>query len=363
MAENISRQRVLLIFGGKSSEYEISLQSVAYVIDNIDREKFELILMGINRQGSSFLYEGPVEDIYDDSWQDHPSCKPAIISHDSNRHVLFLIDEGRSLDVDIVFPMLHGQNGEDGRIQGMLELANIPFVGSGMLASAAAMDKHHAKLLVDEGGVSQADYKVVRKVLYEEDPDKWLEDLDRYFQDRYPLFVKPARAGSSIGISKVVSLDQLAQALELAFTIDRKALVEEAIVGREIEVAIKGNVKLQASRIGEILMDDFYSYDDKYKNPKTVTGLVEDLDAEKEEEIRETAIKICKLIGCRGMARVDFFLRPNGEVVFNEINSIPGFTQISMYPMLWESEGITAKQLITELIEYGLENWEDWGGY
>lgn len=363
MAENTKKQRVLILFGGKSSEYEISLRSVAYVIDNIDRDKFEPILMGINREGSCFLYEGPRDDLYQDRWQEHPSCKPAIISHDSNRHVLFLIDDNKSLDVDIVFPVLHGQNGEDGRIQGMLELANIPFVGSGMLASASAMDKHHAKLLAAEGDVSQADYMVVRKVLYEEDQERWIADIDRSFKDRYPLFVKPARAGSSIGISKVDSAKQLKEAMDLAFTIDRKLLVEEGIVGREIEVSVKGNVDVQVSRVGEILVEDFYSYDDKYKNPKTVTRVVDDLDEEKEDEIRNLAVKIYRLIGCRGLARVDFFLRPDGEVVFNEINTIPGFTSISMYPMLWEAEGVTAQQLITELIEYGIENWKDWGDF
>lgn len=363
MAENTKKMKVLILFGGESSEYEVSLKSVAYVIENIDRERFEVILLGINREGSCFLYEGPTQDIFDDKWEAHPSCKPAIISHDSKRRGLFLLDENKVLDVDIVFPVLHGQNGEDGRIQGMFELANMPFVGCGMLASASAMDKHHTKLVVDEGNVKQADYLVVRRVMFNQNPVEWVNEVDEYFEDRYPLFVKPARAGSSVGISKVKCVEELRPALELAFTIDRKVLVEEGIVGREIEVAVKGNVDIQCTGIGEITVGDFYSYDEKYKNDKKVTRFVDDLDETKVKEIQEAAEQIYKLVGCRGLSRVDFFLCPDGEIVFNEINTLPGFTSISMYPQLWEHEGIGATELISQLIDYGMENWEDWGGF
>jgi D-alanine-D-alanine ligase len=247
-------------------------------------------------------------------------------------------------------------------MQGLLDIAGIPYTGSGVAASASGMDKSLTKLVVTNTGVKQADHFLVRDWMAKEDPEGLLDDVEEHF-GRYPLFVKPASEGSSVGCSKVKNREQLETGIDLALKFDNKVLVEEAIVGREIEVAVLGNDDPQASCIGEILSaNEFYDYVAKYDNIGSVTSIVTDLPDSLQNQIRQTAVSIYEIMGCRGLARVDFFLKEgpsggynDGELVFNEINTMPGFTKISMYPQLWEESGIGYGELIDKLIELAEE--------
>lgn len=351
---------LLIIFGGMSSEHEVSRISAASVLEHIDEGKYEINTIGITKEGNWFLTGSPVVHIRDGSWEHDESNRRAIISPDRSGTGLLVENERGSFDeigVDVVFPVLHGKNGEDGTIQGLLKIAGLPFVGSDTASSAASMDKAITKAMVEQaGGVNQARCDVIHKGAFEAAPEAEAEAVLEYFDGKLPLFVKPANAGSSVGISKVKKREDLEGALRLAFAEDDKVLVEETIEGREIEVAVLGNEDPSASCIGEIFAaNEFYDYNAKYENDKSETGIVSDLTLEKEREIRETALKVYRIMGCRGLARVDFFLEKSGRVVFNEINTLPGFTHISMYPKLWEASGITYSELIDKLITLALE--------
>lgn len=355
-----NKRKVAVIFGGQSSEYEVSLKSAAYILNTIDRNEFEITMIGITRSGSWLLYSGEIDDILNDTWHQSSTCKAALISCNRAYQGIYLPESDELKSIDIVFPVLHGKNGEDGRIQGLLELAGIPFVGCGMLASASGMDKHHTKLLAEEIGINQADYFVLRRQDFYEDKDGHAAEISDYFSERFPVFVKPCRSGSSVGISKVKQPDKMVDALELAFKEDRKVLIEQGIKGRELEVAVKGNRFIETTKIGEILANDgFYSYDEKYRNAKTITRFADDLSDAVVEELRATASRLYKTMSCRGLSRIDFFLTEDDIIYFNEINTMPGFTEISMYPMLWANEGIEGKELITQLIEYGLDKYSE----
>lgn len=356
MEDSRKKTTLMVLFGGVSSEHEISRTSAASVLRHINSEKYNIIKTGITKTGKWLLTEAEPEQIQSGAWE----------SLESNKEVCIMPGAGfAGLDVDLVFPLLHGRNGEDGRMQGFLAIAGIPFVGSDSTASAAAMDKAITKAIIDQAEIcSQAKCCVVHRGC---DEDEAADVADEFFEGEYPLFVKPANAGSSVGISKVKSRDVLADALRTAFAEDDKALVEEAICGREIEVAVLGNSNSQeaplASFIGEIFTaGEFYDYTAKYDDIGSRTGIVTDLSDEKEREIRETAVGIFEIMGCDGLARVDFFLTPgesggydDGELVFNEINTMPGFTRISMYPQLMEAAGIKYDVLIDRLVELALE--------
>ena len=342
------KKNLMLLFGGVSSEHEVSRVSAASVLEHIRRDKYEVIKVGITKEGKWMQTEADSEAIADGSWE----------NLESNKDVYLMPGAGfAGLDVDIVFPLLHGRNGEDGRMQGFLAIAGIPFVGSDSTSSAACMDKAITKAVIDQAeACEQAKCCVAHKGCDEEEVAVVIGD---FFDGKFPLFVKPANAGSSVGITKVKTLAELPQALRVAFAEDTKAIVEEAIVGREIEVAVLGNEDPQASCIGEIVAaNEFYDYEAKYDNIGSVTSIVTDLPELLEEQIRQTAVEIFQIMGCRGLARVDFFLRKgpsgsydDGELVFNEINTIPGFTKISMYPQLWEASGLGYGELIDRLIE------------
>ena len=350
--EQVKKIRMMLIFGGVSSEHEVSRTSAASVLHHIDEAKYEIIKVGITKDGRWMQTEAPPEAIDDGSWE----------NHGSNRDVYLMPGAGfAGLDVDVVFPLLHGRNGEDGRMQGFLAIAGIPFVGSDSTASAACMDKAVTKAVIDQAeACDQAKCCVAHRGC---DVEEAAGVIDQFFDSQYPLFVKPANAGSSVGISKVKQMEGLPEALNVAFAEDDKAVIEEAIVGREIEVAVLGNEDPQASCIGEILSaNEFYDYVAKYDNIGSVTSIVTDLPDSLPEQIRQTAVSIYEIMGCRGLARVDFFLKEgpsggydNGELVFNEINTMPGFTKISMYPQLWEESGIGYGELIDKLIELAEE--------
>ena len=351
----MDKKNIAVIFGGQSSEHDISCISVCNVIDNIDTDEWNPVLIGITKDGRWVLADS-VESIRDGSWVD--SKVGAEISPDATRkHVIISDESGNVSDIrlDCAFPVLHGKYGEDGTIQGLFELMQLPYVGCGVIASAAGMDKFYTKIIVDDIGVRQAKFVGVRR--FE------LKDMDSVVKRaesrlNYPMFVKPSQAGSSCGVSKVHNAEELKTALLKAAEIDSKILIEEFIKGREIECAVFGGgmKKVQASGVGEILAAaDFYDYDAKYNNPDSKTVIDPDMPEEVVEGIRDAARKIFNALDGYGLARVDFFVTDDNEIVFNEINTMPGFTAISMYPMLWENKGISKKALVKQLIDNAME--------
>lgn len=355
------KMELLILFGGVSSEHEISRLSTASVLNNINENKYNITQIGITKDGRWMLTNASPEEISDGSWETREDNRNAAVSPDRSVHGIIIEEDDGSLSrkrVDVVFPVMHGQNAEDGTMQGLLTLAGLPFVGPGTTASAASMDKAITKAMVrQDGNVDQADCYVSHKNIYEKDKSAEIKAIDDYFESKYPLFVKPANAGSSVGISKVKSIDELMKGLDDAFLVDNKLLVEETIVGREIEVAVLGNDNPQASCVGEIFAaNEFYDYDAKYTNEASRTEFVRDLPAETEQKVRDAAVNVFNVMGCKGMSRIDFFLQDDGRVVLNELNTLPGFTSISMYPQLWGESGIPYGELIDRLIELALEN-------
>ena len=306
------------------------------------------------------MTDAPAVDIENGVWTGNKANKTAFIAPDhSMKGIIVKQEDGtfKTIGIDVVFPILHGKNGEDGTMQGLLQISGIPFVGSDATASAASMDKAITKAIIDQSNVvEQAKCIAIDRKTYEKDPKNEVIAMFDYFECQLPLFVKPANAGSSVGISKVKEADDLPKAIEKALLEDDKVLIQEAIVGREIEVAVLGNEDPEASCIGEIFAaNEFYDYEAKYQNAESKTGIVFDLDEAKEQEIKDAAIKVYETMGCKGLSRVDFFLKESGKVVFNEINTLPGFTNISMYPKLWEASGLPYDRLIDRLIELAME--------
>lgn len=338
-----------VIFGGCSSEHEVSCVSVQTVIRAMDKDKYDIIMIGITKEGE-WLKADSLEDIASGAWRE--SKVKALILPDRSVHGVMLYKEGTVpsfVKIDVAFPVLHGLNGEDGTIQGLFELSGIPYVGCGVLASAASMDKFYTKIIAATTGVRQAAYT---PVLGEELAADVEAVLNRVESERtYPVFVKPSRAGSSQGVSKAHNRMELKDALLLAARHDRKILVEETIKGREIECAVLGAYDPKASGVGEILAGDvFYSYEAKYSNPESQTVIDPEMPEETVETIRRYAVEIFKALDCYGLSRVDFFVCEDGTVIFNEINTLPGFTAISMYPMLWGARGIDKPELVDRLI-------------
>lgn len=351
------KKTVLVLFGGQSSEHEISCVSVQTVIEHMNTEKYAPVLIGITKQGE-WLKAESISEIKDNRW--YNSSTKAVLLPDSAEKSVLIFDKNTKelkdkIKIDLAFPVLHGLKGEDGTIQGLFELAGIPYVGCGVLASCVSMDKIYTKIIVDTLGIRQAAYVPV----FRDD----LENMEKIFERieaelSYPVFVKPSNAGSSVGVSKAENREQLRAALLLANENDRKILVEETIIGREIECAVLGKAgKVKASGVGEILSaSSFYDYEAKYHSPQSQTVLDPNLPEGKAEEIAECAKKIFTAVDGFGLSRVDFFLtRDSNEVVFNEINTMPGFTGISMYPMLWERKGMGKDELIEELMELALQ--------
>lgn len=347
----MEKKKIAVIFGGQSTEHDISCISVQNVAENIDTEKWDAILVGITEDGRWLLADS-VDSIKDGSWRS--SQTRAWLSPDAERKQLVLADAAGKIErvrIDAAFPVLHGKNGEDGTIQGLFELARIPYVGCGVLASAVGMDKFYTKIIVDTIGIRQADFVGVRAFELR-DTDAVIRRVEARLS--YPVFVKPSKAGSSCGVSKAHNTAELAAALQKAAEIDSKILVEEYIKGREVECAVfgGGDRKVYATGVGEILAAaEFYDFDAKYNNPDSMTVTDPDIPEDKVEEIRDDARDIFNAIDGYGLARVDFFITEDNEVVFNEINTMPGFTAISMYPMLWEQKGVSKKELVAMLIE------------
>ena len=344
-------KKVLVIFGGASSEYEVSLNSASSVIKNIPGDKYEVLKMGITRQGEWFLFSGSADDLPGDKWLADPSkLTPAVVSPDRACHGIIRTATGETEKIDVIFPVLHGKNGEDGTIQGLFQLSGIPYVGCDTLGSAVCMDKAMTNTIADCYGIAQAKWRATDRYSYRKAPEKTLDDVIGYLG--FPIFVKPANAGSSVGITKAGSREELAKAIETAFEHDKKVVFEEGIDGYEVECAVLGNEEPVASVIGEIVpCNDFYDYDAKYLANRTELHIPARLPAEKSEEVREAACRAYRALGCAGMARVDFFVRKSdGAVLLNEPNTLPGFTSISMYPKLFEASGVPYSELLDRLI-------------
>ena len=348
---------VCILFGGVSPEHEVSLRSAESVLNNIDGSKYNVFPVGITKEGKWILYGGKdYSDLPSGRWLTHPDNRQAAISPIRGQGLLTF--EGDCVvrqQIDVVFPVLHGENGEDGTIQGLLQLAGIPYVGPHVAASAVAMDKTLTKLVVDQAGITQAAWKLVRRADMGSRMEGTLDALEAKFA--YPMFVKPAGTGSSVGVSKATEREDLKKALLEAGKYDDKVLVEEFIRGREIEVAVMGNESPVASVCGEIDSGaDFYDYDAKYITDTSVSYIPARIPEDVAETVRDTAVKVYKAIGCQGLSRVDFFVTwQENRVVFNEINTIPGFTSISMYPKLFGASGVPYSQLIDKLLELALE--------
>ena len=348
---------VCVLFGGMSPEHEVSLRSAQFVLDCLDPEKYNIFPVGVTRTGDWVLFGGKdFSMLPEDTWLEHPNNRRAAISPVRGQGLLSF--EGDCVvreRIDVVFPVLHGENGEDGAMQGLLQLAGIPYVGPHVAASAVAMDKTLTKLVADQAGVRQAAWELVRNGDLDGRMDVILDQLENRFT--YPMFVKPAGTGSSVGVSKAADRDGLKSALLTAGTYDDKILVEEFIHGREVEVAVMGNSNPVASICGEIDSGaEFYDYDAKYVTDTSVAYIPARIDENVAESVRDAAVKIYSAIGCQGLSRVDFFVTYEGdEVVFNEINTLPGFTSISMYPKLFAASGIPGPQLIDELLKLAQE--------
>lgn len=348
------KKTVAILFGGISSEHEVSCMSAAGIIKNIDYTKYNVIPIGITKEGNWLKTCVSAEKIENGAWINSEENRSVTLSINSNYKGMIDIDACKALDedIDIIFPILHGKYGEDGNIQGILECSGIPYIGCNTLSSAVCFDKVFTKELIAYTEVPQADYMVLKKDFPSDSYNETCVRIDKYFHNNYPLFVKPAREGSSVGISKVDCFEQIEKALKKGLACDSKVLIEEGVIGREIEVAVLGTDEPKVSVIGEIFAaDTFYTYDAKYKNKESRTSIVDDISQETMELIKEYAIRVYKKLECKDLARVDFFLKENGTPIFNEINTLPGFTPISMYPKLWEYSGLSYTDLITGLIE------------
>ncbi len=351
--------RIAVVFGGMSSEHDVSCVSAGTVLGVLDREKYEVTCIGITRQGDWLLVtdESTISDL---RWEREEKLPKAVISPATDRKLILHDQNGYSeKEIDVVFPVLHGLYGEDGTIQGLFEMAHIPYVGCGHLSSAVTMDKFFTKVIADSVNVVQAEYVGVRS--YEiNDMDRVVAKVEK--KRNYPMFIKPSCAGSSMGITKAHNREELIEGLRLAAKHDTKILVEECINGREIECAVYGaGDSAFASGVGEIVAAaEFYDFDAKYNNADSKTIIDPDIPEEKQQEIREKALKIYRACDCYGLARVDFFLeRETDRVVFNEINAIPGHTAISMYPMLMEKAGHPMKEYVDGLIEMAFKRNDD----
>lgn len=347
----MDKRTIAVIFGGCSPEYPVSLESSHSVIVNLDREKYDVIMLGITKGGEWYRFYGDVSALEDDSWRSG-KCVPAVISPDREVHgiIEFGEDGVRATRIDAAFPVMHGKNGEDGTIQGLCELAGIPVIGCGTLCSAICMDKDRAHKLAELAGVDAPAAIVLTGM-----PDA--DDIEaRVAALGYPVFVKPVRAGSSFGITKVSSPAALMDAVRFAFQFDREVIIEEAITGFEVGCAVMGNDELVIGRVDEIeIYGDIFDYEEKYTLKTAKIHMPARISEETEKRIQATAGKIYRALDCRVMARVDMFLTPDGRIVFNEVNTIPGFTPHSRFPNMMKGIGLDFPALLDALVDYTFE--------
>ena len=351
--------RIGLLFGGRSAEHEVSLQSARNIINGLDRDKYEPVLIGIDRQGKWYLSEASRFLLDADKPEriklGKATQRVVLLQGQNETQLLNLSDSEDAKPLDVVFPILHGPFGEDGTVQGLLKLADLPFVGADVAGSAVGMDKDIQKRLFRDAGIPAARFVVLHKHIADEADYRSIKG-----KLGLPLFVKPANLGSSVGVSKAHNETELLAALETAFKYDRKVLIEEAIEGQEIECSVLGNENPLASLPGRVIpQSEFYSYRAKYIDEHGAQlEIPADLDAETTKRIQEMSVRVFKVLCCEGMARVDFFLDESGQLLINEINTIPGFTGISMYPKLWEVSGISKSELLDRLIELAMQRFD-----
>ena len=334
-----------VLFGGVSSEHDISTVSAKGILSAIDKEKYNLVLLGITKEGRWFLFDDDIDLLPEDRWLTSPSLVPAWISPDRSVHGV-VTAKGDTIRLDAVFPVLHGKNGEDGTVQGLLQLAGIPFVGCDATASGVCMDKAVTNAVADAVGIAQAKWCAYTRFAYDSDREGCLQAAEEKLG--YPIFVKPANAGSSVGITKATDRESLVRGMEVAFAEDKKAVLEACVVGHEVECAVMGNDTPIAAQVGEIVAAaDFYDFDAKYNNPQSELHIPADLSPEKLEEVRAAALRAYGAMGCEGLSRVDFFVTYDGEqVLLNEINTIPG--SLAFY--LWQESGIAFDELLDKMI-------------
>ena len=359
--QSANKMCVALLFGGMSSEHEVSCVSVGNFVRNIDRSKYEVLTVGITKEGRWLYTEATAEQMADGSWEELAGNMACVISPDRADHGMILFTPSgqvEKLHVDVVIPALHGLWGEDGTVQGLLELAGIAYVGCGVLASSVCMDKAVANAMFEANGVPHTRWLAADRWEIESDLEGVCEGVEKKLG--WPVFVKPANAGSSVGISKVSNQEELKAAIALALENDRKVVFEAFVDGQEVECAVIGSDPAVATRPGEILAGaEFYTYDDKYKNGVSQTVIPAHLPEAKLDEVKTYAAMAYTALNCEGLARCDFFVEKNtGRVLINEINTFPGFTAISMYPKLMEHEGTPVPALIDHLIELALERTE-----
>lgn len=358
MKQQANKIRVALLFGSCSSEHEVSCVSAAAWADALATmpDRYEVILVGITKQGRWLKYSGSTEGMRSGSWEQDASCVPCVLSPDRSDHGLLVHSANgyELLPVDVVAPILHGKNGEDGTIQGLLELAGLPYVGCGVLGSAVCMDKIIANRVMDAAGIPRCEWDCMERWQRPE-----LAAIARRAAEKlgWPIFVKPANAGSSVGISKARDMAELEAAVDLALQHDSRVVFERFVQGQEVECAVRGNDEVSGTHPGEILASaEFYTYDDKYISGTSRVAIPAQLAPEKLDEVRDLAVRAYRALCCKGLARVDFFVEHGTQrVLLNEINTLPGFTSISMYPKLMLAAGETYPGLLDSLITLALE--------
>ncbi|MBR1459280.1 MAG: D-alanine--D-alanine ligase [Oscillospiraceae bacterium] len=352
----MAKTKVAVLFGGASSEHDISLKSAAFVIENIPKDKYDVITIGITKKGRWLYYPGETSAIPTGEWEYDSDCVSAVLSPDPVHKGIITLENGEVVvkKIDVVFPVLHGRNGEDGTIQGLLDLAKIPYVGCGLLASAACMDKAVTHTILDYNGVHTAKWRQI----FSHEMKQLQSRCSEIAQELgYPLFIKPANSGSSIGVHRAENEEEMLAGVREAFSHDDKVIIEECITGRELEVAVFGYDAPFASFVGEISScKEFYDFDAKYVLDGSQLSIPAELTLEKGREIQAEALRAYKAMGCKGLSRVDFFLKEDGEIIVNEINTMPGFTEISMYPKLMRHLGMKPTYLVDKLLEQALDS-------
>lgn len=343
----MGKKKIGVIFGGCSPEYSVSLESAYSVITNINNEKYDVILIGITKNGDWYKYNGNIENIKNDSWYNEENCTKVLISSSkSDKGIVEITDnETKIIKLDAIFPVLHGKNGEDGTVQGLIELAGIKLIGCDLISSSLCMDKYLSHKLVENYGIKVAKSIVIDNETSKNELEKKLESLS------FPLFIKPMKAGSSFGITKIYRIEEIDNAINEAFKYDTEIIIEENIDGIEVGCAILGNRELLTGEIDEIsLADGFFNYTEKYTLKTSKIYCPARIDKNTSKRIKETAQEIYKILKCKDFARVDMFLNKDGEIYFNEINTIPGFTSHSRYPNMMKEVGINFDELVDKLI-------------
>ncbi|MCI8633719.1 MAG: D-alanine--D-serine ligase VanG [Lachnospiraceae bacterium] len=349
----MKKYTILVFFGGASSEYGVSLQSAYSVIQAVDRSQYEPVLIGITEEGRWLHFTGSIEKIKEDRWQNDEDCTEVLLRPGERSIWLQQGDRLRRIEADAAFPVLHGKNGEDGSIQGLLQMMGIPVIGCGVLASALCMDKYRAHQLVSLGGISVPRARVFQRKESEADAAlAWADQIG------YPIYVKPVKAGSSYGITKALNQEQLIRGMEKAFVYDDEVMIEENIEGFEVGCAVLGSGNaLVMGEIDEIELskkegsDDFFDYAEKYTLETARIHVPARIEAEMKEQVKKTAKEIYERLGCAGFARVDMFITPQKEIVFNEVNTIPGFTEHSRYPNMMRAAGMSFQKMVDRVLQ------------